>query len=191
MYFEISTPKLVKIELEKPTRFFEIYRNGKKYYSRNFCTPQKKFEFNINDIGNFYSDNKGKYTFADRKIFSCKINQLPPIEKETPTAKVVAIFNPTLTGTPARIDVKQNPIRLEYSKEFLTYPKPIQDFILLHELGHHYYKTERYADQYALYHYINYQYGNPSQAFYALVNIFKNPEYQQERIKSILDKIKH
>jgi hypothetical protein len=76
--------------------------------------------------------------------------------------------------------------------EFYKYPKPHQDFILLHEIGHlaaasH---SEFTADEYAYYHFLKLGY-TEAQAFEAIYDTLPNPNPEQKaRINSILAKTK-
>lgn len=188
MFIYVDTPKLYEIGLKSPVSSFSLFdSDGKLYFQRDLKNADT-IKLNINDVGVYKTDAEIKYikTFP-RVVWSCFIENLPEPEKNIEKKEMFFRYNGNLTHTPARIDVKTG--RIEYGDFFINLPKPIQDFIILHEIGHNYYTTEKYADAYALKHYIE-NYGNPSQAFYALSKVFKHPEYQKERIYNIYNNIK-
>lgn len=163
-----------------------IFLNEKPYYQREF-RGVTEISLNINHSGNFYIDKKPEsVTFSTRKKYS-HCASLPEREKNIPHKPIKLKYNPDLKHSPARIDV--NTGEIQYGDYYLTLPILWQEFILLHEIGHHFYKTEEYCDLYALKNYIE-NYGNPSQAFYSLAKVFKRPEFQKSRISNIYSKIK-
>ena len=187
MEIKINVPKRLVIGFKTPITDFSLFDNiGKLYFQRDLKN-REEITLNINDVGVYNTLAPIEYIKEfPRKRFCCLINRLPEPEKHITKKDMYFVYNKELKHSPARIDVKTGEI--QYGDFFLTLPKPIQDFIILHEVGHNYYTTETYCDQYALFHYIN-NYGNPSQAFYALAKVFKYPEYQMERINNIFNNI--
>lgn len=185
-YIKVNNPGLYSFELISPATSFEIYEDTGKLYFQRDLKNRKNLRLNINHPGNYYAYNVNYFNVSPRKVFKCFIEKLPEPEKNIEKKPMYIAFNKDLQSTPARIDVKTG--RIEVGPFFESLPRPIQDFILLHEVGHNYYYTETYCDQYALRQYIN-NFGNPSQAFYALAKVFKNPQYQAERILNVYNNI--
>lgn len=188
MIIRIEKPQRVHIILVNYTPSVVLYSDGKVYFQRDMKPCKKDFQLNINHAGTYIiNEDIYKIHYLPIKKFCCLIDKLPLPEKNIQKKPLQLIYKKDIGSTPARIDV--NTGNIEYSDFFISLPKPIQDFIILHEVGHNYYKTEKYADAYALYHYINDQNGNPSQALYALAKVFKHPEFQQERLMNIFNNI--
>lgn len=189
MVIRIIEPTRIRVILTNCPESFALFSNGKIYYQRDLKGDRNELQLNINDPGTYTTKNDIKeIEYLPRKKFTCYILSLPAPEKNIEKKPLFYVYKKDIGGTPARIDVSTGEV--QYSDFFLSLPKPIQDFIILHEIGHNYYKTETLADSYALYHYMQ-NYGNPSQAFYALAKVFKHPEYQSERIYNLFDNIKH
>lgn len=94
------------------------------------------------------------------------------------------------SNSPARIYSALGVIVL--NPKFDTYANEIKLFILLHEVGHFYYKTEWKCDMYAAYHFINTFNCNPTQAFESLAGVLHDTkpdgtphEINNDRIKRI------
>ena len=189
MFVAIDSPIRLILKLKKGFDFVAMYdSNGHIYYIRDIKPDRSEVQLNVNHTGTYkFSDNVLSYTFAPRKKFTCYIDRLPDSEKSIIPKPIKFVYNPTLNDTPARIDVNTGII--ETGPRFNKLPTLVKDFIILHEIGHHYYFTETYCDQYALKNYIE-NYGNPSQALYSLTKVFKYPEYQIERILNIFNNIK-
>lgn len=174
-------PTNIELTFPKVMYNFKIKLENKPYYVRN-SKGLTKLNLNINHSGDFFINHKPiQVNFSERKIYTHFVD-LPNREKNINHKPIRLIFNEELLHSPARIDVKTGII--EYSSDFLKLPILWQDFIILHEIGHHYYKTEEYCDLYALKNYID-NYGNPSQAYYSLSKVFKRPEYQVNRLKNL------
>jgi hypothetical protein len=93
------------------------------------------------------------------------------------------------SNTPAKCNHRTGVIYVN-TNTFYKYPKPHQDFILLHELGHLKHKThsEFTADQYAYYAFKKLGYTD-QQALQAIKDTLPNPNPEQsQRIQAIFNK---
>lgn len=117
----------------------------------------------------FYSfSGDGFVKMGTTPLIKSELNiTLPPPERVRNFGVNKITFD-NLSNSPARIYTTENTIVL--NPKFLSYPIEIRLFILLHEVGHFYYKTEWKCDQYAAHHFL--QMGcNPSQAFDSLAGV--------------------
>jgi len=120
-------------------------------------------------------------------LVPCKIKFDLPTPERNKLKNFKIEFNPTLQGTPARIFTDSGLV--EIGPQFQNYEPPTKLFILLHELGHFYYKTEWKTDTFALYWYLKLGY-NKSQAFYALSRVLKTSPENMKRLINVFNKIK-
>ena len=93
-----------------------------------------------------------------------------------------------MKGSPARIFTEVG--RIELGKKFYQYTPQIRLFILLHELGHFFYKTEHKTDLFALYYYLLMGY-NKSQALYALTKVLHPNQNNKQRILKLYNILKN
>lgn len=143
----------------------------------NGSTPRIKF--NVVEGGEF-TTNVPVEVIKDVPIEIPELNiTMPPYERNREKRNIDIVTNPNLTGTPARIFTWEGII--EKSPIMSTYPKPMQKFFLLHEMGHQYYKTEAYCDLFATVHFLEMGY-NMSTAIYCLTNVLKRNPANNERI---------
>ncbi len=173
--FTGEQPKLFKLFNSKHGLYHFRYLNGK--------TPRIKF--NIPDEGIY----KGNVPFDVLKIVPIEIPDMYP---ELPSPErdrwkdVSMSYNPNLYDTPVRIFTETGLI--ETGPKYYEYPAPIRLFLLLHEQGHLFYKTEEYCDMWALVNYLRMGY-NRSMAYYALSNILKNTPHNMYRLKCAFENI--
>lgn len=113
--------------------------------------------------------------------------RLPPAERDRVKDEVIK-FNPNLTDSPARIFTEMTPAVIETSRGFYDLPDPIKLFLLLHEKGHQFYKTEKYCDLYAFVNYLRMGY-NRSMAYYSLIKILRRTKENVDRIKKMFETI--
>lgn len=160
---------------------------GRVIFFRNFKKPQK-FAVNL--------PREGSYSFTGSEVK----NVLPLVPNaitfELPTPEREGLFKPfkivenndqkQMKGTPARIFTEAGVI--EVSDKFKSLPPQIRLFILLHEMGHFFYKTEWKTDTFALYYYLKMGY-NSSQALYALTRILHPTQRNFDRIQKLFKKI--
>jgi len=177
-----------KLFLEKKTGFstknpFVIYEsNGNVFYSSDFVDKIKKGKrlvFNL-PAGKFYLEG-----FIDRldkpKVF--KNISLPPPERNIPRKRYKIIFG----NNPNKCTIYYKAGLIVFDNAFKDAPLYIKYDIYFHELGHHFYKTEKYADLYAVKKMLDYGF-NPSQI--GRVSIVSLQSSQLERKKFIINKLK-
>lgn len=183
----VNKPSTVYIRFlhEVPKKFELSNENGELYYMRYLDGKTPRIKFNIIDNGEY----TGNYAFEVVKISDIEIPEnlpsLPTPERDR-IKPYKFVNNFSLVNTPARIFTGTGVIEL--SRQFYEYPKPIQEFIKLHEIGHFYYKTEEFCDLFALVNYLK-SGGNRSMAFYSLSHVLKKTPNNLDRLKFLLHNI--
>lgn len=173
----IKKPSTLRINI-KGNRTKILDKNKREIYNRVFKNDVNNFEVNLPRAGEYFLED------------NCTINEIfdlikkePNFELPTPERQRYKPFkivkNKHLKNTPARIYTNMGII--ETGSKFQTYPPQTRLFILLHELGHFFYKTEWKTDLFALYYYQKLGY-NSSQAFYSLSRVL-NPNSPQNKIR--------
>lgn len=185
----IAKPSTVNIEFKNSVLAAAVYNElNAVYHFRTFEEPQKNFKVNFPSVGKY----KIKGAVIDVKIEPlnyCDLSgfKLPEIERNrSKKGKTEIIFNPKLFHTPARIFTFDN--KIEIGNKFLKYPFQIQKFILFHEIGHYFYKTEWKTDAFALYWFLKKGY-NESNAYYALSKVLSRNENSIFRLEKMANHI--
>jgi hypothetical protein len=145
-----------------------IYANGQLYYERAFL-PKSEFYINLPFAASYFFSGFG-FTFLRTepiKLVSENV-PLPEPERDGVNFGINKITVDSLKETPARIYTNEKVIVL--NPKFFNYPIEVRLFILLHEVGHFYYKTEWKCDQYAVHHFLKMG-CNPSQSFESLAGV--------------------
>ena len=130
---------------------------------------------------------KGKLTIegATRvkkcKLTTYKVHQMPSEERKG-ILKKFKIIRDNANPSPAIVYRKKSIIIC--NDKFFSYPTEWQNFILLHEYGHIFYKDEIKSDTYAL-NQMALQGKNLSQAYYCLLNTLQNSPLKTARLNSI------
>lgn len=170
-----------------------VYRNGNLYLSKPF--ESESFYLNFPFAGHYQFTGFGFIpTHQTPQVIPPPPFTLPKPER-TRVFGVNKILFDDSHSSPARIYTHNGTVVL--NSKFNDYTGEIKLFILLHECGHFYYKTEWKCDLYAAYHYL-YTYGcNPSNAFDALAGVLKTEradgtthEENKERIQKIYNLLK-
>ena len=181
--FETTGKATIEIFLKEPIpKTTKVYHNGELYFFRTFHHPQQRFKFNVAHAGKFAVSNE----CDEIKVGELVIHQLeatlpPPDRNLLKPFKIV--LNPKLTGTPARNFTHKGII--EISPKFKTYPFCTRKFILYHEKGHFFYKSEELADLWAAKEFVKDGYNNSS-AFYALKNVLNfDSKINKDRLKHL------
>ena len=161
---------------------FEIIDSkGRLFYSNKFCNAlQNKGFVKFNLPKGTYKYN-GTFEKLPRVVEQVNIN-LPKPER-------------LLNESNYRIEYGENPNKctIYYSKglilfdnQFKNLPKFIKIYIFLHEIGHHYYKTEKLADLFATKKMLELGF-NPSQV--GLTQLFILSDKQKERKEFIINNL--
>src|SRR5690349_1406100 len=186
MQLRINEPSTIYVKFNSPfPKRFIVNGKGGLYFERILSGNTPRIKFNVPDLGNYDI------------VTPCEVIKIIPIEKpnvsitlppfERERVKdVVFVDNPNLSGTPARIFTFDGIVEL--GKELYKYPVPMRKFFILHEVGHLYYKTEKYCDLFALAHFLEMGY-NMSTAMYCLTNVLKRNRANWERVKYIYQNI--
>jgi len=157
-------------------------KNEIEYF--RYLTPfQKVISFNITRPGS-YGVNRTLSDIKFSPIIPVDIQiELPEPEKPIRAKSFKIVYNPKLTGTPARNFYNKGVI--EYSPEFKKLPYQIKLFILCHEIGHFYYHDEFLADSFGAKLYLK-NGGNLTSAYYSLKYVLNNhSQTNQTRIKEL------
>jgi hypothetical protein len=173
--------------LENKTGFttlvpFIIYElNGNVFYSSDFVNKieqDKRLNFNL---------PAGRYTYEGTFIkldnpIKFKVITLPIFERNLPKKKYKIIFG----DNPNKCSIFYSTGIILFDQVFKNAPLYVKYGIYFHELGHHYYKTEKYADLYAVKKMLDYGF-NPSQI--GRVSIFGLSSESMERKNFIIKKV--
>lgn len=160
--------------------------NGQVYYYRDLPPNTRNVKVNIPDKGIYYFDaeaniQRGPISIC-REVYNIK---LPPPERNREKDYTIK-HDPNLTSSPAIIYTERGLIIT--GRKFESLPAPMKVFILLHELGHFRYETEKYCDLYAIREFILMGY-NPSTGVYCLTDQLRSTPMNDERIRYIYDKL--
>jgi hypothetical protein len=113
------------------------------------------------------------------------------VERSFSLNDIVVQHVDSIPHTPARIFTsgeRKGTIQIN-DEAFNEMSQPTRLFILLHELGHYYFKTEALADKFALHTFLNMGY-NYSSALAALTNVLSKQDSGLERILEQSDTLK-
>jgi hypothetical protein len=171
---------------------FKLFRavNDDLWIDRDLFKKFEKISFNIHFPGEYESNVYFKVVeFSPLFLEKNNIDLFEPERKQERPIKIV--FNPKLgiEDTPARIFPNQNPALIEIGQRFKSYPSQVRMFILLHEYGHMFYKTEHKTDLYALKKYLELGY-NASMAFWALAKVLHTSPQGIDRITKLFNQLK-
>lgn len=188
MQIEITRPVtlFIKFTGEKPLCFKLTGKRLGLYYFRYLPPGTPRIKFNIIDADTYTANVPFDIVKTTAVETPAQYPELPPAER-TRIKDVKFIYNPNLTGTPARIYTATGVI--EHSPQWKALPRPIRLFIDLHEQGHLFYATEEYCDVWALVNYLRMGY-NRSMAFYTLYNILGKTDNNIKRLEYLLTQIK-
>lgn len=167
--------------VEKPGILYVYDSAGKIYFFREI-KGQERLKFNILKADTF-TINAECHTI---EILPLSIHPLKVV-LPTPDRQLMKpfkiVFNPSLTGTPARNFYNKGLV--EVGQKYIDQPYPIRVFILLHEEGHFLYADEINADLYAAKKFVAWGFNNSS-AFYALKNVLNmRSDANQKRLLNL------
>jgi hypothetical protein len=182
---KINEPSTLLLRKRRAKYAHILDDRGRTIYKRYMNGKADNFSVNMPTKGTYYLPDT---EILDRlPLVPCKIKFDLPTPERNKLKNFKIEFNPTLNGTPARIFTDSGLV--EIGPNFQNYDPPTKLFILLHELGHFYYKTEWKTDTFALYWYLKLGY-NKSQAFYALSRVLKTSPENMKRLINVFNKIK-
>lgn len=183
--FEVKEKATVTVTLSKMPGVLKVMRGSLLYFFRELTGRMKDADgvIKINIL------HPGSYTLSHEaesiKVEPIRIHPLPfplPPKDRDLFKSFEVVYNPDLKNTPARNFTGHGII--EVSPQFKKLPHFIQEFIMLHEVGHFYYKDEINADLYALKKYIEKGYNN-SGAYYSLTKVLRPTEANKKRIDNL------
>lgn len=182
------TKGIHKLQFKRPYKSFKLLYGNDVWIYRQL--PEKCDSVNAYCLfdGDYYSPNS--FDVVDSQPLKDEKNTIELYEKERERERPIIIRHvPGLADTPARIFTNRNPALIEVGDRFYTYPAPVRMFILLHEYGHLFYKSEHKTDCYALKKYLEMGLP-PSMAFFALANVLHDSPQSTFRIKKIFQELK-
>ena len=180
MIFTITKPSTVHLRLPVHTERVNVFLKGMLYFFREINGKFGSIKFNLCHAGT-YEVNTGTIT----KITPIEITPLPftmPNPDRDRIKKYRIVYNPSLTGSPARNFT--NIGLIETGTKFKTYPFPVRFFILLHEIGHFYYSDETNCDLFAAKTFVKMGYNN-STAYYSLSKVLHPSETNNKRLEQL------
>lgn len=179
----------MKIENENVSGFFTVDDNikifdvnGNLFYIFKKNKDNEKTKFNL-PAGVFYTENN--LIKLPKKIKYKKI-ELP---KPQVLKKMPEKFKIIYSANPNKCTVFIDKGLIVFDNFFKTVFPFVRYFILLHELGHYFYKTEKFCDLFAAKNMLERGY-NPSQIYFASkFTLSKNAEHRKkytfEKIKNV------
>lgn len=183
----INKPETIFVKFNSPyPKKFEVYRDNELYFERFLDGNTSNIKFNIPNNGNYYFNVPVKEIKRTNIIIPNLGISLPPYERNR-IKDFTIVTNRSLKGSPLRIFTNEGII--ERGERFFNYPKPMRVFLMLHEVSHFYYKTEKYCDLMALVMFVDMGY-NISTAMYCLTNILSQHPTNDERIMYIYNNLK-
>lgn len=167
-----------------PDRVNIFIDNGQQYFFRNVGGKYSEINVNFPIPGIYQTDAGQVHDITPLKISPIvqKIT-LPEHERTTNPEGISFHYNPEISS-PARIFRHKG--RIEKGPKFYALPYSLKLFILLHEIGHLYYKTEWKCDLFACYHFLKMGY-NESSCLYALTNILHRSPMNDGRILKLFN----
>lgn len=187
MLLQTSRPCTVyiSISVNDIPRNFKLYKDGQLDFFRPTGGKLTRLKFNVPIPGTYESNVDFKIVKIVDLEYPSTYPTLPDHEREDYRDYTI-VKNEELTGTPARIFRKRGII--ETSRQFDGLPTSMQKFIILHEIGHFYYKTEEYCDLYALIEFLKLGY-NRSTAYYTMENILHVTPVNIKRLQFLINNI--
>lgn len=182
------TKGIHKLQFKRPYKAFKLLLGGDVWIDRKL--PENCTSVNAYCMfdGDYFSPNS--FDVVDSKPLTNAESTIKLYEREREREKPIVIkYVPGLTNTPARIFTNMNPAVIEVGERFYQYPLPVRMFILLHEYGHLFYKSEHKTDCFALKKYLEMGLP-PSMAYYALANVLHSSPQSTFRIKKIFQELK-
>ena len=183
----IKEPSTLLLKKKRHTRNVSLYNEkGQVVYRRPLTGHADNFSVNLPTSGTYYFGDdisvRDRLPLVPNKV---RFNLPEPERNRYKPFRIE--YNSELKGTPARIFTNEGVI--EVSPNYYQYDPPTRLFILLHELGHYFYKTEWKTDTFALYYYLKLGY-NKSQAFYSLSKVLHPSPMNFDRIQRLFNKTK-
>lgn len=178
VYIHFSGPALPNLVTVKDS-------DGDIYFSRVLNGHTARIKFNVPDSGQYTIEPDVRIDKIVTIELPQNLPELPPAERFFFKSEPEIIIEPELDEI-ARHYYEDGVIVV--GKRWLTMPKPIRLFILLHEKWHFFYETEDYCDMAALVDFLRMGY-NRSTAFYALDNYLSDTNVNRIRVKNLFNNI--
>ena len=182
MAFSFTTGKPCTVHIKNVTGIIRInvFKQGLPL-SYFFRVLNKKFDtlkFNICHAGTYHCEVGTIVKITGIEITPLSVILPAPDRNRFKEFKI--IYNPNLDGTPARNFTGRGII--ETGNTFKNHTFAVRVFILLHEVGHFFYKDETLCDLFAAKVFIDLGYNN-STAFYALSQVLNcNSDRNKKRV---------
>ena len=168
-----------------PTIWKMFDGNGELYHYRYLDGHTETVNVNVVQPGNYYFEG----VVVERKPLNYTgFNIDLPTAERFRLKPIRVVYNRNLRDTPARIFTEIGLI--EISPSFYRLTPQIRLFVLLHEYGHLFYKTEWKTDTFACKMFLQMGY-NPSQALYALTEVLGWTPQNAERILIMFKNLKN
>lgn len=188
-FIENGKPSTYRIRfIDNTPSVFRIYNEkGDLYFYRYMPQGQKSIKINIPDIGNYYFNANAIVERSPISINSNVYKIKLPAKERNRRKDYFIVHDENETESPAIIFTKEG--RIITGSKFKKLTIPMKQFILLHELGHFDYKTEKFCDLFATVEFIKMGH-NPSTAMYCLVDVLRKHPQNDERIRYVFNKLK-
>lgn len=171
------------LEVNKPKGFFSPF-DVKIYTLDGEIFYQKE----AGEGGLFFNLPVGDYLTANNLIESFFVNyELPKLPKHEKRNNGVGKFKVNIKNNPNKASIFVATGKIYIDPEIMKQNKYVWVFILLHELGHYFYFTEKYCDLFAAREMLKNGY-NPSQVARAIDEGLS--DRSDHRKKHLIDKVK-
>lgn len=168
-------------------RLFSLYDNdGNLYYFRYLDGKTGQISLNLPYEGIFYSMDDFSVTRSTPIVLSGFRITLP-----VPDRNYDYNLDNITVSTGTEEELGRTPARMYYETGsivvlpvFWTYPEPIREFIIEHEIGHLYYSNETNADLFAVKTFLT-RGNNRSMAFYSLSHILHPGKKNEDRLDKV------
>lgn len=182
-----NKPSTYWLQFFEPVDVFSITdRNGKIYFYRYLPSGTTGIKVNIPDTGDYYVSKDVNIIRKPLTTISNVNNIVLPPKERNRSKPYFIVHDNNEVSSPALIYTGTGMIVT--GRKFKGMSIPMRIFILLHELGHFYYETEKYCDLYAFIEFVKMGY-NPSTAMYCLTDVLRRKPENDERIDYIYNKM--
>lgn len=182
-----SSPSTYYIQFLQGVDSFSIVdKNNKPYYYRYFKPGTTNVKVNIPDPGVYYFSKDANIKRVPLEIVREVRNIRLPKQERNREKNYFIRHDNNEVDSPALIYTETGEIIT--GRKFNNLSIPMKIFILLHEIGHFKYQTEKYCDLYATVEFIKMGY-NPSTAIYCLTDELRHNINNDERINYVYNEL--
>jgi hypothetical protein len=181
----IRFPSTYTLSICEGCKYFSLYDSKNRLYYKRDVEGIEKIKINFPFAITLKTNNDFDILNVSNLVIKDNQIELPTYERKR--AKEFTITHSNKKTSPSWINTHTGEIF--YNDIFLKLSLPTRLFILLHEIGHFYYKTEWKADLFAYKHFMALGH-NSSQAFYSISKVLSPTKKNYIRIENLFNQIK-